>query len=99
MQSTGYHGALVTVSDGVSTHNMDEDGETIADPHAWQSLSNGLLYIENIAQRPLRRGRVRLRDLPRQTAAYEAEIIALDAEVKSRIATVPGRQAQGDHHP
>ena len=62
------------------------------DPHAWQSLSNGLIYVANI--------KAGLCDIDPEgcpgyeanAAAYSAEISALDAEVKAAIAAVPESQ-------
>ena len=71
-------------------HTMDEDGKMVTDPHAWQSLKNGLLYVDNIA-----RGLCQVdadglrRAMRRMPTAYTAEIAALDAEVRGAIATVP----------
>ena len=50
VQSTGYKGPLIVASDGVKSHTMVDDGATVTDPHAWQSLSNGILYVENISK-------------------------------------------------
>ena len=61
VEATGYTGPVVVVSDGVKTHDMAEEGDEHAgeehghdhgetDPHAWQSLANGLLYVSNIAK-------------------------------------------------
>src|SRR3569623_2406438 len=50
VQSTGYKGPLIVTSDGVKSHTMVDDGATVTDPHAWQSLKNGILYIENITK-------------------------------------------------
>src|SRR3569833_1288450 len=36
VQSTGYKGPLIVTSDGVKSHTMVDDGETVTDPHAWQ---------------------------------------------------------------
>ena len=51
VQSTAFKGTIVTASAGVKTRKMEEDGQEITDPHAWQNLSNGLLYVKNIAGR------------------------------------------------
>ena len=50
--SSGFKGNVVVASTGVKPRTMiEEEGgkpETITDPHAWQSLANGKLYIANI---------------------------------------------------
>lgn len=89
IEATGYAGPLVVASDGVRTHTMDEDGETITDPHAWQSLGNGLTYVANIAEGLCGADPAGCPGYEANAAAYSAEISALDAEVKAEIATVP----------
>jgi zinc/manganese transport system substrate-binding protein len=89
VQSTSFKGTTVTASSGVKTRKMEEDGQEITDPHAWQNLSNGLIYVKNIADGLCR---VDAKDCPafrKNAAAYSAKISALDAEVKDRIAAVP----------
>lgn len=109
VEATAFEGKVVTVSDGVSTHEMtEEEGHDHAheeeghdheddhghhhegtDPHAWQSLSNGLIYVANIKAALCE---IDAEGCPVYTAnaeAYSAEIAALDAEVKAAIAAVP----------
>jgi zinc/manganese transport system substrate-binding protein len=53
-KSSGFKGKVVVASTGVKPRTMveeEEEGgkpETITDPHAWQSLANGKLYVANI---------------------------------------------------
>ena len=51
-KSSGFKGKIVVASTGVKPRTMvEEEGgkpETITDPHAWQSLANGKLYVANI---------------------------------------------------
>ncbi|MGI8723957.1 MAG: metal ABC transporter substrate-binding protein [Methyloceanibacter sp.] len=62
--SSGFKGAVVVASTGVKPIEMHEEGhhhddedddkgedhdaEEVSDPHAWQSLANGKLYVANI---------------------------------------------------
>jgi zinc/manganese transport system substrate-binding protein len=89
VESTGYNGPLITASDGVATHTMDDEGETVTDPHAWQSLGNGMLYVENIARGLCRVDAAGCETYTANAKTYEAEIAALDAMVKLGIAAVP----------
>src|SRR5207253_8841320 len=41
---------VITASRGVIPRTMDEDGETIPDPHAWHNLANTELYVNNITK-------------------------------------------------
>jgi len=92
-KSSGFKGKVVVASNGVKPRTMIEaEGgkpETITDPHAWQSLANGKLYVANI-----RDGLIAAD--PEGKAAYEAnaakylEAIAKEEEaVKQAIATLP----------
>jgi zinc/manganese transport system substrate-binding protein len=51
-KSSGFKGTVVTATTGVKTRQMEEEehGSThkITDPHAWQSLANGRIYVRNI---------------------------------------------------
>jgi zinc/manganese transport system substrate-binding protein len=51
-KSSGFKGKTIVASKGVKPHTMvEEEGgetETITDPHAWQDLANGKLYVANI---------------------------------------------------
>jgi zinc/manganese transport system substrate-binding protein len=51
-KSSGFKGKVVVASTGVKARTMiEQEGsrpETITDPHAWQSLANGKLYVANI---------------------------------------------------
>ncbi|MBI4920818.1 MAG: metal ABC transporter substrate-binding protein [Devosia nanyangense] len=89
VEATGYTGPLVVASDGVTTHTMIDDGRTVTDPHAWQSLANGLRYVDNIAKSLCQADAAGCDSYKANAAAYEAEIAALDAQVKARIAAVP----------
>lgn len=89
VEATGYTGAVVVASDGVATHDMDEDGETVADPHAWQSLSNGVLYVDNIARGLCAIDAAGCDDYTANASAYAAELTALDATVREQLEAVP----------
>jgi zinc/manganese transport system substrate-binding protein len=51
-KSSGFKGPVVVASKGVTPrHMLEEEGgkqEEITDPHAWQSLANGKIYVANI---------------------------------------------------
>lgn len=99
VEATGFKGEVVTASDGVVTHTMDEDGQKITDPHAWQSLANGQLYVANIAKGLCAVDAEGCATYEANAAAYSAKLAALDAEVKAAIAAVPeaGRKVITTH--
>lgn len=87
--SSGFKGKTVVASTGVTSRQMVEDEKTITDPHAWQSLANGKLYVANI-----RDGLIAVD--PDGKATYEAnaakyldEIAKEEAVVKETLAKLP----------
>ena len=50
VQASGYQGKVIVASEGISTRKMDEDGEIITDPHAWNSAKNGEQYARNVME-------------------------------------------------
>ena len=92
-KSSGFKGPVVVASKGVTPRHMmeDEDGksEEITDPHAWQSLANGKIYVANI-----RDGLIAAD--PDGKAVYEANATAYldaiateEAAVKDALAKLP----------
>lgn len=89
VEATGFTGPVVTASSGVKTHTMDDEGEVVTDPHAWQSLSNGELYVSNIAKGLCAVDAAGCASYEANAKAYSAQLAALDAEVRAAIAAVP----------
>jgi zinc/manganese transport system substrate-binding protein len=89
VESTGYKGPVVVATDGIATHTMEDEGEVITDPHAWQSLSNGLIYADNIAAGLCGVDAEGCETYKTNAAAYKADMSALDAEVRAEIADIP----------
>ncbi|MBW9056435.1 metal ABC transporter solute-binding protein, Zn/Mn family [Rhizobium mesosinicum] len=46
--ASGYKGRPVTVSEGINTRTMEEDGKTVTDPHVWNSPVNVKVWVANI---------------------------------------------------
>lgn len=78
---------------------MDEDGTTVTDPHAWQDLANGLIYVDNIKKGLCAADAAGCATYKANAEAYKAEISALDTEVRAKIADVPadGRKVITTH--
>ena len=89
VEATGFKGETVIASEGVKSRTMIEDGVAETDPHAWQNLSNGVLYVKNIADGLCKADAADCATFRKNAEAYSAEIKSLDAEVKTRIAAVP----------
>ncbi|MBK1663499.1 metal ABC transporter substrate-binding protein [Rhodospirillum rubrum] len=102
IDSSGYKGPVVVASQAVSPRPMEEEDDDTdhdpeagnhhhegLDPHAWQSLANGRLYLKAIAE-----GLIAVD--PAGTATYQANLSrmieavdALESEVKRTVAAIP----------
>ncbi len=116
IEASGYKGSVVVTSMGIKPLRMEEEEDehgkeeagprehgkprVVDDPHAWQSLANGKIYVENIvaglsAADPAGSGTYRANG-----QAYITEIDKLDAEVRAKLAAIPQarRKIVTTHH-
>ncbi len=59
------------------------------DPHAWNSLSNGVIYVQNIAAAMTEIMPSKAEAFAANAAAYVAELEELDAETKAILSEIP----------
>ena len=59
------------------------------DPHGWQDLANGRVYVSNIARALAAADPAHADDYRRRAEAYDRELAALDRDIRSRLDTVP----------
>jgi zinc/manganese transport system substrate-binding protein len=48
ISASGYKGTPVVASEGINTRTMEEDGQTVTDPHVWNSPVNVKVWVANI---------------------------------------------------
>ena len=106
VQSAGYRGEIVVVSQGVTPRQMKEEHEDAAhgeqhhdphhhgtiDPHAWQDLANGVIYVDNLIAALVKVDPDHAEAYRRRGAAYRAQLQDTDRWVRAQIATVPAAQ-------
>ena len=89
MTSTETKAPMISASHGVIPRSLDEDGETIPDPHAWHNLANAELYISNITKALIAADPTNKADYERNSQAYLKQIYALLAEAKVKLGSLP----------
>jgi len=89
VKASGTRAPMTVATKGVTPLKMEEDGKTVTDPHAWQSVANAKIYVANI-----RDGLIAAD--PAGQGAYEANakdylgrLDALEKDVKDTIAKIP----------
>jgi zinc/manganese transport system substrate-binding protein len=92
-KSSGFTGKVVTATTGIKTRQMEEEehGRTrkITDPHAWQSLANGKIYVANIRDGLIAADPAGKETYQSNAAKFLAEIDQVDMQVKAAIAKLP----------
>jgi zinc/manganese transport system substrate-binding protein len=102
MRASGYDGPVVTASDGVSERTRPAEEAEVGrfrrevvtpgqshDPHAWQNVANIPIYVRNIARALARIDAAGAAAYQANAERYAQRMTALDAWVRSRMATVP----------
>jgi len=92
-KSSGFKGNTIVASTGVKTRTMiEEEGghaKTITDPHAWQNLDNGKLYVANIRDGLIAADRAGKAVYEANAAKYLDQIAEEEATVKQALASLP----------
>lgn len=95
ISSSGTRARVVVGSDGIAARTMTDGddgptkGQTITDPHAWNSAANGAVYANNIEQALLAADPEDAADLKSRGDAYVDRLRHLDAWARAEIAQVP----------
>jgi zinc/manganese transport system substrate-binding protein len=87
--ASGYKGKIVVASKGISPLEMEEDGKTITDPHAWNSAANGAHYARMIADALALADAAHAKDYETRGDAYVKTLMDLDAWARRQVATIP----------
>jgi zinc/manganese transport system substrate-binding protein len=87
--ASGFRGVVVTASKGVKPIEMLERSKAVTDPHAWQSLPNGKLYVANIRDGLIQADPEDKATFEANAAKLIADIDQLDAEVRAAVARIP----------
>lgn len=83
------HAKIITATTGIKPHKMDEDGKQITDPHAWQNLENGKIYVQNIAA-AFEAALPELKNsIHSRAAEYTGKIDHENNEIKEMVASIP----------
>ncbi|KIZ32823.1 MAG: metal ABC transporter substrate-binding protein [Pseudomonas sp. K35] len=85
-------GKRIDTSAGVVPLMLDEDGEMLPDPHAWQSLTNAEIYVRNIAKALGELDPANLNVYIERRDAYLARLHALLKKADAQIAGLPASQ-------
>ncbi|EII9568132.1 TPA: metal ABC transporter substrate-binding protein [Salmonella enterica] len=89
VKASGFKGKLVVASEGIQTHSMEEDGEMVTDPHAWNSAANGVQYAENIMRGLIKADPQDEAAITTRGTTYIEQLRQLDSWAKERFSNIP----------
>lgn len=92
LASSEARGRRIDASQGVLPLWLEEDGEKVADPHAWQSLSNAEIYVRNITQALSQLDPAHADAYAANRDAYLTTLHSLLKTANARIAGLPASQ-------
>ncbi|KOC89946.1 metal ABC transporter substrate-binding protein [Winslowiella iniecta] len=87
--ASGYQGKVVVASKGIDTRQMAEDGETITDPHGWNSMHNGVVYATNVMNALIAADPDDADYFRQHGAAYISQLNQLDSWAQQTFAAIP----------
>ncbi len=85
---SGTEGDVFVATEGVTPVKVE--GEI--DPHAWNALTNGVIYVTNIADVMKEALPDHAAEIDANATAYIAELEALDADTKAKLAALPANR-------
>ena len=89
VSASGYKGDAVVASRGIATRTMEEEGKTVTDPHAWNSMHNGVIYAANVMNALIKADPQDADAIRRSGEKYIQQLQTLDGWAKSAFAAIP----------
>lgn len=89
ISASGYTGNVVVASNGVNTRKMEEEGKTVTDPHAWNSMQNGVIYATNVMNALIKADPQDEAEIRKSGERYIQQLQQLDGWAKRSFEAVP----------
>ena len=92
VEASGTKAPIIETAAGLKAQTMDEDGQTITDPHVWQSVANTEHLVVAIRDGLDKADPAGKPVYDANAQAYLAKLEALESEVKTAIAAIPAER-------
>jgi zinc/manganese transport system substrate-binding protein len=89
ISASGTKNKPVTVSQGVKTRTMEEDGKTVTDPHVWNSPVNVKIWVANIEKALSAADPADAATFKANAEAYTKKLDAMDAYAREKFEKIP----------
>lgn len=99
LENAGGERLVITASDGLTPHSMDETEHVAGDPHLWLDPARVVTYVENIRDGLIEADPAGAEVYRTNAEAYIAKLAELDAWISEQAAQVPaGRRLLVTNH-
>jgi zinc/manganese transport system substrate-binding protein len=88
ISASGYHGRIVVATTGIRPRLLNNQ----PDPHAWQSLSNGRIYVDNIRAALIAAIPAHADQINYGAAMYLRDIDKMERSVRQRFRSIPDNE-------
>jgi zinc/manganese transport system substrate-binding protein len=92
LSSSQAPGKRIDASAGVLPIILEEHGHSVPDPHAWQSLNNGEIYLQNITKALSQLDPAHAADYAARRDAYLLRLHALREQANQQLNSLPASQ-------
>jgi zinc/manganese transport system substrate-binding protein len=89
ISASGTKAQPVTVSEGIKTRSMEEDGQTVTDPHVWNSPVNVKVWVANIEKALVAADPADAATFQANAQAYLKKLDAMDAYAREKFEKIP----------
>lgn len=90
---------IATCVEGIKHLEMDEEGQTVKDPHAWFNPQNAWIYVKNIRDAVSKIDPDNADNFAARAELYKQQLRSLDSWIKKTVNAVPeGRRVLITHH-
>jgi zinc/manganese transport system substrate-binding protein len=89
VKASGTKAPVVVASTDITPRQLQESGQSVIDPHAWQSVENAEVYVANVRDALIAADPAGKADYQANAAAYLGRLEALDRDVRAALAAIP----------
>ena len=88
-KAAAYRGPVVIATAGIAPRRMNDNGREMIDPHAWQDLALGRVYVANIAEGLAAADPAHAERYRANAQRYSRQLAELDEWVRASLAGLP----------
>lgn len=89
VEASGFHGTILVATNGITPLTYTHHGKTTSDPHAWHSLKNAQVYVDNIVKGLSELVPEEASFFKSQGETYKKAMENLEKEIHQHLASIP----------